>query len=205
MPPPPAAGAAAASTVLNSRSLTGFPASTVGYSIYQVAPPDQTAPAPLQPGEVPPLPRRVTLAPVVTTSWRDAKIELGAVRCFVVRTVVTVGTAVESEPSPATCVSPTDTFPPKPPPSLAAVASEGAISLIWDASTEADLAGYIVLRGQASGATMSPLMTAPIKETTYRDATVKPGVRYVYAVVAVDTATPQNVSAQSNRVEETAR
>jgi fibronectin type 3 domain-containing protein len=48
-------------------------------------------------------------------------------------------------------------------------------------------------------------MTEPIKETTYRDTTVKPGVRYVYAVVAVDTASPQNVSAQSNRVEETAR
>jgi hypothetical protein len=30
-------------------------------------------------------------------------------------------------------------------------------------------------------------------------------VRYVYTVVAVDTATPQNVSTQSNRVEETAR
>jgi hypothetical protein len=33
---------------------------------------------------------------------------------------------------------------------------------------------------------------------------VKPGVRYVYAVVAIDTATPPNVSAQA-RVEETAR
>jgi hypothetical protein len=30
-------------------------------------------------------------------------------------------------------------------------------------------------------------------------------VRYVYAVVAVDTATPHNVSQQSNHVEETAR
>ncbi|MEY4636548.1 MAG: hypothetical protein RJA55_2346, partial [Acidobacteriota bacterium] len=29
--------------------------------------------------------------------------------------------------------------------------------------------------------------------------------RYVYVVVAVDRATPQNVSPQSNRVEETAR
>jgi hypothetical protein len=62
-----------------------------------------------------------------------------------------------------------------------------------------------VLRGPATGATMRPLMTAPIKETTFRDATVRPNVRYVYAVVAVDTATPPNVSSQSNRVEETAR
>jgi hypothetical protein len=34
---------------------------------------------------------------------------------------------------------------------------------------------------------------------------VKPGVRYVYVVVAVDTATPSNTSPQSARVEETAR
>ena len=38
--------------------------------------------------------------------------------------------------------------------------------------------------------------------TTYRDETVKPGVRYIYAVVAVDKA--GNRSAESNRVEETA-
>ena len=43
------------------------------------------------------------------------------------------------------------------------------------------------------------------RQTTYRDTTVRPGVRYVYVVVAVDTADPQNVSGQSNRAEETAR
>ncbi len=122
----------------------------------------------------------MTPAPVVATTWRDAKVEFGAVRCYVIRTVVTLGSAVESEPSPA-CVSPTDTFPPKAPTSLAAVASQGAISLIWEANTEPDLAGYIVLRGSASGATMRPLMTAPIKETTFRDTTVRPSARYVYA------------------------
>ena len=35
--------------------------------------------------------------------------------------------------------------------------------------------------------------------------TVKPGVRYVYAIVAVDRAVPPNRSALSARVEETAR
>ena len=201
----PAAGQPPVSTLLNSRSLTGFPSATVGYSIYEVPSPKEPTPVALQPGAVPALPRRVTMAPVVTTTWRDAKVELGAVRCYVVRTVVTLGPPVESEPSPVLCVSPTDTFPPKAPASLAAVASEGAISLIWEANTEADLAGYIVLRGPASGATMRPLMSAPIKETTFRDTTVRANARYVYAVVAVDTATPPNVSSQSNRVEETAR
>ena len=86
-----------------------------------------------------------------------------------------------------------------------AVASEGTISLIWDANVEADLAGYIVLRAPAGSDKMTAITPTPIKETTYRDTKVKAGVRYAYAVVAVDTATPQNVSAQSNRVEETAR
>jgi fibronectin type 3 domain-containing protein len=155
---------------------------------------------------VPPLPRKLTPQPLATTTWRDSAVEVGTERCYAVRTVETRGTSViESEPSPVLCISPTDTFPPKAPTNLAAVASEGAISLIWEANTEADLAGYIVLRGEAPGATLAPLMTEPIKDTTYRDTTTKAGVRYVYTVVAVDTATPQNVSTQSNRVEETAR
>ena len=43
-----------------------------------------------------------------------------------------------------------------------------------------------------------------MRETTYRDETVRPGERYVYAVVAVDSA-PATSVAQSNRAEETAR
>lgn len=204
----PAAGVDAAegsAKLLNSRTLTGFGTVVNGYAVYEVAPPHLT-PAPLEPGAVPPLPRKLTPQPIATTTWRDSAIEVGTERCYAVRTVETRGTSViESEASPVLCISPTDTFPPKAPANLAAVASEGAISLIWEANTEPDLAGYIVLRGEAPGATLAPLMTEPIKDTTYRDTTTKAGVRYVYTVVAVDTATPQNVSTQSNRVEETAR
>jgi hypothetical protein len=62
-----------------------------------------------------------------------------------------------------------------------------------------------VLRGEVPGETLQPLTPAPIRDTTFRDTTAKPGVRYVYAIVAVDSATPPNTSAQSTRVEETAR
>jgi len=88
---------------------------------------------------------------------------------------------------------------------VAAGGSEGAINLIWEPSTESDLGGYIVLRGPAGGGAMAAITSSPIKETTYRDTAVTRGQRYVYAVVAVDTVTPQNVSVESNRVEETAR
>jgi fibronectin type 3 domain-containing protein len=107
--------------------------------------------------------------------------------------------------SPVTCVTPRDTFPPAPPRNLAAVGAEGAINLIWEASGAADLAGYLVLRGELPGGTLQVLTTDPVRETTFRDTGVKAGVRYEYVVVAVDTAQPPNRSAESNRVEETAR
>ena len=104
------------------------------------------------------------------------------------------------------CVKTEDIFRPAAPKNLAAVASEGAINLIWEANAEARSRRLHRAARPPSGATSSPPITpTPIKETTFRDTKVRAGVRYVYVVVAVDTATPQNVSAQSNRVEETAR
>ena len=88
---------------------------------------------------------------------------------------------------------------------MRAVAEDGAVSLVWDRNTEADLGGYLVLRAEAPGDTLLPLTPQPIADATYRDATVKPGVRYAYAVVAVDKVTPRNQSAPSVREEVTAR
>jgi predicted small lipoprotein YifL len=206
----PAAGGADADPdaddpVLPSRSLSGFPSTRVGYHVYLVAPPGLT-PAGLQPGEVPLLPRRLTDGPLRAVTFDDTGFEVGVERCYAVRTVETTGSvSVESAPSPPACITPRDTYPPAAPASLAAVASEGAISLIWDASRDPDLAGYLVLRGTVPDGALQPLMERPIQETTWRDTTVTPGVRYVYVVVAVDGAEPPNRSAPSNRVEEVAR
>jgi hypothetical protein len=62
------------------------------------------------------------------------------------------------------------------------------------------------LRGEPGDATLQPLTMHPIVEASYRDTTVMPGRRYVYAVVAVDDRVPLgNMSPPSPRVEETAR
>jgi fibronectin type 3 domain-containing protein len=111
--------------------------------------------------------------------------------------------AIESDASPTTCLTPTDVFPPAPPQNLGLLLLDGAIELVWDAGSEADIAGYTVLRGDAPGDTLRPLTPSPIRESTFRDTTVKPGARYVYAVVAVDKA--GNASPPSTRVEGTAR
>jgi len=151
-------------------------------------------------------PVRLTEKPIPVLTFTDAGAEFGVERCYDVRTVTTQGAVTfESAPSPQACLTTVDTFPPPAPQSLAAVAGEGAISLIWDGVATPDLAGYVVLRGDAASADLKPLFETPIRESTYRDATAKSGVRYIYAVVAVDRATPPNRSGLSNRVEETAR
>lgn len=145
--------------------------------------------------------------PIRAHSFVDETMAFNRQRCYTVRAVRGLGpNAVVGRASPPACVTPIDTFPPAPPRSLAAVASEGAISLIWEPGTDPDLAGYVVLRGEAPGDTLSPLTPTPIAEARYRDASAAPGTRYVYAVVAVDNRLPiGNVSAESNRIEETAR
>jgi hypothetical protein len=167
----------------------------LGYNVYLVDPRLANESVPVAPA--PHNPSRLE-----TTTFEDARMDYGIERCYVVRTVVASGgSEVESEPSHVACITPRDTFPPEAPKSLAAVASPTAVSLIWEPNGEPDLAGYLVLRGEAPGETLQPLMEQPIRETTWRDERVHPGARYVYAVVAVDVAKPPNRSAPSNRAE----
>jgi hypothetical protein len=150
--------------------------------------------------------RPVNPAPLPTLSFLDGS-EFNRGRCYTVRAVRGIAPgAVVGEASPPVCVVPVDVFPPLPPRGLATVASAGAINLIWEPNTELDLGGYVVLRGDAPGDTLQPLTKGPIREASFRDDSVKPGGRYVYAVVAVDNRFPvPNMSTESNRVEETAR
>ncbi len=91
-------------------------------------------------------------------------------------------------------------------PGSTAIPADGVISLLWEPNGEADLDGYLILRGRPGDATLQPLSRTPVKDVRYEDRDVMTGVRYVYAVQAVDTHRPEpNVSAESNRVEETAR
>jgi predicted small lipoprotein YifL len=149
-----------------------------------------------------PAPVRLTPTPLAESEFSDARIVWGEERCYTVRTVESVGDVrIESEARPPVCTTLRDTFAPAPPANLQSSPLEGAINLIWDANTEPDLAGYIVLRGTTADA-LSPITEAPIQVTTFLDR-VPAGVRYVYAVRAVDKA--GNASEPSRAVEEEAR
>ncbi len=179
------------------------PVGPIRYNVYEDG---QSATPPvaatLSAGAARPVP--INLSPLATPQF-SAAVEFGRERCFTVRAVRGAARAItEGAPSPRHCVTPVDRFPPAAPSRLTAVPAEGTISLIWEANLESDLAGYLVLRGVAGDATLRPITQVPVTDTRFTDAAVERGLRYVYAVVAVDNATPvPNVSGESNRVEET--
>ncbi|HZT77782.1 MAG TPA: hypothetical protein VFA27_14105 [Vicinamibacterales bacterium] len=182
----PVAASAPAGGVLPSRPL-GTSAPSIGYNVYDVS--SST-------------PQKVNKEPLTETRAADPRIVFGEKRCYVVRAVALVsGAAVESESSPSVCDTLVDTFPPAAPKGLRSVAGERTISLIWDPNTEPDLAGYIVYRG-TSPTELQAITPAAIPDTNFAD-TVQAGVRYFYAVKAVDKA--GNASPFSERVDETAR
>jgi hypothetical protein len=181
----------------------GLPPGPTTYNVYRQLAPDPfqlpLAPAPVW-SDPPPVP--LNPVPLAVTSLSDT-LDGGRLRCYTVRAVR--GTVMSAASAPL-CVAPVDVFPPAPPAGLAAVPSEGGISLIWEPSTEVDFGGYLVLRREAGDATLRQLTERPIAEARYRDTDVKPGTRYIYSIAAVDTRLPlPNVSALSVPVEETAR
>jgi hypothetical protein len=179
------------------------PAGPTTYQVYrELAPDPLLLPPPPRPAWSVPAPVALNPAPLTTTSITDT-LDGGRTRCYTVR--AQRGTVL-SDASPPLCVTPVDVFPPAAPAGLAAVPSEGGISLIWEPNAELDLGGYLVLRREAGDATLRQLTESPIAEARYRDTDVKAGTRYIYSVAAVDMQVPlPNVSALSQPVEETAR
>jgi hypothetical protein len=59
------------------------------------------------------------------------------------------------------------------------------IDLVWQASDEPGIAGYIVYRAEG-GAAFAPVTPQPIHAFSFSDTAVRPGVRYRYRIAAVN-------------------
>jgi hypothetical protein len=201
---PPAGGALlqeAPSDGVLPASVIGAVQPTMGFNVYDMSATKDTSEGGA--AGTPTAGVRLTKTPVTAPEYVESRVAWGEQRCYAIRSVMMFGgLSVESDAPPAACVTLVDTFAPAPPRGLTAVATEKSVSLIWEPNSEQDLVGYVLLRGLAPAGRLEPLTTAPVQDTTFRDV-VQPGIRYVYAVQAVDKA--GNVSALSNRVEETGR
>lgn len=189
-----------------SNAVAATPGGPVLYNVYREGATDQAVATPNPPWNAAP-PPPINPAPLATLTFTDPNpVQFDRPQCYTVRAIRgVVPNLVLSEPSPRACLTPKDSYPPAAPTGLYTLAAEGVINLSWEPNGEADLGGYVVLRGRAGDATLQRLTASPLADTRYTDRDVMPGVRYVYAIQAVDMQRPPNVSAESNRVEETAR
>jgi hypothetical protein len=141
----------------------------------------------------------LTGAPVTAGEF-NLPVEFGREVCVTVRAVEVSGpVTVEGTNSEPACLTPVDRYPPAAPVGLRVVQEGTAVTVIWEAVDAADLAGYVVLRGEGASPALQPLVREPLNSTTYRDATAQTGVAYTYAVYAVDSAPTPNVSELSAR------
>ncbi len=157
-------------------TLTWTSPAGAGAMIYESTPDGVEASAPIEP------------TPISTGTWSTPVI-FGVERCFTIRQVqVDAGVSTESAPAGPICLTAKDEYPPATPTGLVGVSDTGRVILSWTAVATTDLAGYHVLRGEGPGATLQPLTTTLVSATDFVDTTVRPGVEYIYAVVAVDRA-----------------
>lgn len=128
------------------------------------------------------------LAQTSSNQYDDVTFQFGQQYFFYVSAVSTMdGAQAESDPSPAVTIKPRDVFPPAVPQGLTAVYTAGAIDLLWNANTDADLAGYNVykkLDDKPFERVNPQLLPTPI----FHDTAVAADKSYQYAVTAVDSA-----------------
>jgi hypothetical protein len=136
-------------------------------------------------------------APVAERFYVDTSFQYGETYRYSVRTLVAPPPPLrESAPGGEAEVRPLDLYPPKAPTGLAATVEGAVIKLYWFPNGEPDLRGYRVYR-RDSGGEFALLGETGAAETSFADATARRGVRYDYAVTAVDGSTPPNESARS--------
>jgi len=103
----------------------------------------------------------------------------------------------ESADSSILVIQNKDLIPPEPPGNLTVIGGIERISLTWDKNVEPDLAGYKVYRSTTPGEGYKLLNQEIIREEFFDDVSVKRGIKYFYAVTAVDDSKNSNESSFS--------
>jgi len=138
------------------------------------------------------------LASTPESEYLDTSVQRGAAYAYMAQAIMKSGdTVAESEMSEPAEISYIDTFPPKVPTGLAAIAGLNSIQLTWNPNSEADLGGYYLYRCEEDGECRRAggLLEVP----SYTDRATESGKRYRYAVSAVDQG--GNESARCEAVE----
>ena len=97
-----------------------------------------------------------------------------------------------------------DSRAPATPTGVKGAATGSGAKLSWTASTESDLAGYLVFRASGSSTSYTKLTADPVTGTSYSDPGLTPGASYRYQISAVDKAGNQSPRSADTAVTSTA-
>jgi hypothetical protein len=123
--------------------------------------------------------------PADAVSYLDRAALYGSRYVYTVLSLALAAPPIESAPQSAREVDYRDLFAPEPPTELRALLVAGQVRLVWDASPDADLAGYRIERAPAGGA----FAALPGELATGTDASIAAppaGSRVRYRLVAID-------------------
>ncbi|MDH3255173.1 MAG: fibronectin type III domain-containing protein [Acidobacteriota bacterium] len=119
--------------------------------------------------------------------FSDASPVIGQRYIYALTAVSNRAPIVESAITTEREVDYADRFPPTPPDNLLALAESGRVRLLWDASPENDVIGYVVLRRERDGA-FNRLHADPVVDLEFSDRAARAGQAYGYRIIAVDRA-----------------
>ena len=92
--------------------------------------------------------------------------------------------------------APCELAAPAVPTGLVAKSQQASVALSWDANTEDDLCGYMVLRAEASKGNWNTI-ARKVKQAQYVDNTCRQGVEYIYKVRAIDNSENQSACSET--------
>jgi len=144
-------------------------------------------------------PEAVFPLPTGQTQYVDRSVENERTYHYGVRAIrQEAGTTARGASSPRVAATPGRTAPPPPPTNLVATPSANTVRLVWTASPDPNVAGYVVYRA-GPGGELARIGSVRVPGTTFTDRDLQPGT-YRYAVTAQDATARANESARSNEV-----
>lgn len=134
--------------------------------------------------------------PLDQTNFKDTRVINGKSYSYKVQSIMVVedDSKVEGGISEAVAASPVDMTPPVVPAGVAAIASGDTIKVVWDKSSDQDVASYRIYRRTADQ--KKPQLIGEVKAiyTIFVDENVPAGKRVYYSVTAVDSSKNANES-----------
>ena len=92
--------------------------------------------------------------------------------------------------------APCELLAPAVPTGLMAKSQQASVALSWNANTEEDLCGYMVLRAEADKGDWNTI-ARKVKQSQYVDNTCRQGVEYIYKVRAIDNSDNQSACSET--------